>query len=109
MLQLPRVEKQKIVYVDFLDQITQVGNRNHNPFKALIKKVDFFLHSNQISILELLKRLDPLNGEKEGVTLERFAKFLKDKIDKSKDHENLVSYTKLMDVDKDGRICQDDL
>jgi len=107
--QIPRVEGQKILYVDFLSQITEVGNRNHNPFKSLIKKIDFFLESNHISISELLKRLDPLNGEKEGVTVERFAKFLKDKIDKNKDHQNLLSYAKMMDIDKDGCICQDDL
>ena len=106
---LPRVGGNKILYVDFLDQITQVGNRNHNPFKSLIKKLDYFIESNEITILELLRRLDPINGENEGAEVDRFAKFLKDKIEKNKDIANLVSYTRMMDIDKDGRICQDDL
>ena len=39
----------------------------------------------------------------------KFARFLKDKVEKNKDLENLLSYANLMDVDKDGRICKDDL
>jgi len=75
----------------------------------LIKKLDYFIESNEITILELLRRLDPINGENEGAEIDRFAKFLKDKIEKKKDIANLVSYTRMMDIDKDGRICQDDL
>lgn len=41
--------------------------------------------------------------------MEKFARFLKEKIEKHKDMDNLVTYTKMMDVDKDGRICKDDL
>jgi len=33
---LPKVGKNQILYVDFLNMITQTGNRNHNPFKGLI-------------------------------------------------------------------------
>lgn len=41
--------------------------------------------------------------------MDKFARFLKEKVEKHKDFENLLSYTKLMDIDKDGRICKDDL
>ena len=50
--------------------------------------------------------MDPLG---DGVDLRTFAKFLKDKIEKTKDMENLVSYARLMDIDKDGIICQNDV
>ena len=83
------MDNQKILYVDLLDLITSVGNRNHNPFKGLIRKLDFFIKANKISILELLERIDPLYGKTEGIALDKFAKFLKDKIEKGKDIPNL--------------------
>jgi Ca2+-binding EF-hand superfamily protein len=89
--------------------ITNGGNKNHNPFKTLIKKLDFFLEVNKTTISELLARLDPIRGPTDGVSLETFAKFLKEKVEKSKDLENLKSYSNLMDIDKDGRISKDDL
>ena len=107
--QLPKVDNQKILYVSLLDLITSVGNRNHNPFKSLIRKLDFFLDSNKISIPELLERLDPLRGRTDGAAVGEFAKFLKDKIDKGKDLANLESYARLIDIDKDGRVSAEDL
>jgi Ca2+-binding EF-hand superfamily protein len=103
--QLPKVNDNKILYVQFLDLITSVGNRNHNPFKSLIHKLDFFLDSNKLSIEQLLTKMD----QSQTVSLETFAKFLKDKVEKHKDYENILSYVKMMDIDKDGRICKDDL
>lgn len=109
VMHLPKVKSQKICYISMLDQITSGGNKNHNPFKSLIKKLDFFLESNKVSISDLLARLDPVRGKVDGVLIDNFAHFLKDKIEKSKDIENLKSYANLMDVDKDGRISQEDL
>jgi len=103
--QLPKVNDNKILYVQFLDLITSVGNRNHNPFKSLIHKLDLFLDSNKLSLEQLLTRMD----QSQSVSLETFAKFLKDKVEKHKDYENILSYAKMMDIDKDGRICKDDL
>lgn len=87
--QVPKVDNQKILYVDLLDLITSVGNRNHNPFKGLVRKLDFFLATNKISVLELIERLDPLKGKTDGVALDQFAQFLKDKVEKGKDIPNL--------------------
>jgi len=106
---VPKVDNQKILYVSLLELITSVGNRNHNPFKGLVRKLDFFLHTNGITLPELLERLDPIKGRKEGVALDKFAQFLKDKIEKGKDLANLESYARLMDIDKDGRITPEDL
>lgn len=71
--QLPKVDNQKILYVGLLDLVTSVGNKNHNPFKTLVRKLDFFLHTNGTAIPELLERLDPLRGRTDGVTLGTFA------------------------------------
>ena len=88
-----------------LDLITSHGNRNHNPFKSLIKKIEWFIETNKLSVDGLLQRLSS-KGE---VPVKQFAKFLHDKIEKSKDIANLESYSSLMDIDKDGLISRDDL
>jgi Ca2+-binding EF-hand superfamily protein len=106
---VPKIDNQLILYVDLLDLITSVGNKNHNPFKSLVRKLDFFLESNKISVLELMEMLDPLKGKTDGVALDKFAQFLKDKVEKGKDVINLESYARLMDIDKDGRITAEDL
>ena len=66
--QLPRMLNQTILYPEFLDLITKVGNQNHNPFKSLVRKICDFLTSNKMSAEEHLLRIDPLYGSKEGVT-----------------------------------------
>jgi len=45
--------------------------------------------------------LRSINGTSEP-SVEAFAKFLKKKIEKAKDIENLNSYARMLDVDKDG-------
>lgn len=62
---------------------------------------------NQLSVVDLLEKIC-FEG-RNGVPVAKFARFLKEKIDKNKDLENLLSYARLMDVDKDDRICKDDL
>ena len=93
-------------YVELLDLITQNGNRNHNPFKGLIKKVEWFVETNNIPVEQLLRRLGGSSGD---VPVETFAKFLKDKIEKHKDYQNLLTYAQMMDIDKDGLISKEDL
>ena len=88
-----------------LSLITQHGNRNHNPFKNLIKKLEWFVETNQLSVIQLLNRLN----DKGEVSVPAFAKFLHEKVEKSKDIQNIESYVKLMDIDKDGMISQEDL
>jgi len=60
-------------------------------------------------VVELLERLEPLGGAKEGVPLERFTKFLSEKIDKERHVSKLEDYSNMIDIDKDGKICADDL
>jgi Ca2+-binding EF-hand superfamily protein len=47
----------KLNYMDFIQKICKVSNRNHNPFKSIISRISFFLKQNSISIASLLKRL----------------------------------------------------
>jgi len=37
--QLPRAKGNKIVYVDFIDQIESIGNKNHNPIRKIVKSI----------------------------------------------------------------------
>lgn len=45
----------------------------------------------------------------DGVSLDKFTKFLSDKIDKERDFGKLEEYSNMIDIDKDGKICTDDL
>jgi Ca2+-binding EF-hand superfamily protein len=101
---LPKING-KVKYADLLNLITQHGNRNHNPFKSLIKKLEWFIETNKLDVKGLLLKLN----DTAEVTISGFAKFLHEKVEKNKDLENLKSYVKLMDIDKDGFITKEDL
>ena len=36
----------KIKYMDFLHRMNEVSNRNHNPFKSIVQRLQYFLDSN---------------------------------------------------------------
>ena len=55
----------------------------------------------------LLKRIGAITSD--GISNEKFANFLKEKIEKTKTKQELENITKLIDVDKDGFICSNDL
>ena len=84
--------------------MTSIGGEDKNPYKTLIKQIDKYLESNKITIARLLTTLEPFKWETEGVSIDKFAKFLKEKVDKTKDIQNLVSYVRMMDIDNDGKI-----
>ena len=50
-----------------------------------------------------------MHGTKDGVPLDLFTKFLHEKIDKERRVEKLKEYSVMIDIDKDGKICPDDL
>jgi len=95
-----------ILYTEVLDLITKYGNKNHNPFKQLIKKIDWFIENNKLTVEGLLLQL---NRETKEPSVETFANFLKSKVDKTRDLDSLLGYSKLLDIDKNGRICKNDL
>lgn len=47
----------KINYMDFLNKMCKVSNKNHNPFKSVVSRLSYFLKQNSISSVALLKRL----------------------------------------------------
>jgi len=103
----------KLNYMDFIQKVCKVSNRNHNPFKSIISRISFFLKQNNISISFLLKRLalahEAKPNEVIGIPLRVFSEFLKQKVEKKKEISELDKYTTLLDVDKDGLITEADL
>ena len=47
----------KIKYMDFLSRMSEVSNRDHNPFKSVVQRVAYFIESNQQSINSIIRRL----------------------------------------------------
>lgn len=97
----------RIPYLTFIDNTIGFGNKNHNPFKSLVAKIELFNQSNKLDPGSLLKRIGAVTSD--GVTTEKFAEFLKQKVEKSRSLEELQSMAVLMDIDKDGYICENDL
>ena len=98
----------KINYMDFLQKLTGISNRDHNPFKSLVQRLDYFLRQNKLTPIEIMRRLSGTKGVLK-VENQAFAAFLKQKIDKKRDEYSISIYVNQMDVDKDGFITEDDL
>lgn len=47
----------KINYMDFLNKMCKIANKNHNPFKSVVSRLSYFLKQNNITSVALLKRL----------------------------------------------------
>ena len=102
----------KINYLSFLQRMADVSNKEHNPFKSVVQRIDFFLISNQQSVASLLKRLKEkahIINSNNGVSVEKFGQFLKQKIDKKRSEDELDKYAHYIDIDKDGYISEIDL
>ena len=72
----------KISYLRFLDSAIGLGNKNHNPFKYLVQKIEIFMQQNKLDCRGLLKRIGAPTSD--GVDIQTFAQFLKNKIDQSR-------------------------
>jgi len=97
-----------INFMDFLQKLTGISNRDHNPFKSLVQRLDYFLKQNKLSTLEIIKRLAGDSGVLK-VENDIFASFIKQKVDKKRDEYSISMYVNQMDVDKDGYITEEDL
>jgi Ca2+-binding EF-hand superfamily protein len=97
----------KLNYIKFIDNVTGFGNKNHNPFKLAVQKIELFLENNKIDSRELLKRVGSVTED--GVTVQIFAQFLQKKIDKGKNIDDLEMISHMIDIDKDGYISNEDL
>lgn len=98
----------KLNYLEFLTQVQKVANNNHNPFKTVVSRVSYFLKHNSVKVGELLARLHGFDAAK-GVPLAEFTKFLKLKVDKRRDEAELREISKMIDVDKDEYISDNDI
>lgn len=101
--------------MEFMSRMSEVSNRDHNPFKSVVQRLAYFIDSNKQSIHSILKRLAASKGNGENassadmVSTESFAQFLKSKIDKKRDLPQLRNFAYYMDIDKDGFISEIDL
>lgn len=98
----------RINFMDFLQKLTGISNRDHNPFKSLVQRLDYFLKQNKLSTYEIIKRLAGDSGVLK-VENDIFASFIKQKVDKKRDEYSISMYVNQMDVDKDGYITEEDL
>ena len=91
--------------------MSEVSNRDHNPFKSVVQRLQYFIQSNNQTVLSLIKRLTSKNGlsYEKGVPVDYFADFLQAKIDKKRTDTELRKFANFMDIDKDGFISEIDL
>ena len=86
---MPKNSDFKVLYNDFIDKMCLIGNKDYNPFKSLIQRLQFFLDQNNLNSKSLLNRL---RDEDMKVSVEKFAEFLKLKVEKKKDQVELFGY-----------------
>ncbi len=66
----------KINYMEFLGRMSEVSNRDHNPFKSVVQRLSYFIESNKQSVHSLLKRLALKRNESDtelNASVEQFA------------------------------------
>ena len=101
--------------MDFMNKVCKVSNKNHNPFKTVVNRLSFFLKQNNVTAAGLLKRLAASNPSttsgagNTGISIEVFATFLKQKVEKKRAIEDLRQYASMLDVDKDSQITEADI
>jgi len=105
----------KLSYMEFMAKMQKISNKNHNPFKTIINRLAFFLKQNSVTGADLIRRLSQSNSNyntgvsNTGITISIFASFLKQKVEKKRDIEELKKYVRMMDVDKDSFITEADI
>ena len=106
----------RINYMDFLGKVCKVSNKNHNPFKSVVSRLSYFLKQNNIASGALLKRLSSASPHNTvaapgivGIPCQLFAEFLKQKVEKKRTLDDLIQYSIMMDVDKDGFVTEADI
>jgi hypothetical protein len=80
---LNKDEHYQVSYVEFMDKMCALGNKEHNPFKNLVQRLAYFIESNRLTIVTLLSRLK--GGDARLVPLDKFVEFLKAKVEKKRD------------------------
>lgn len=91
--------------------MSEVSNRDHNPFKSVVQRLSYFIQSNGQTVQSLVRRLTAKCGlsYERGVPTDFFAEFLNAKIDKKRSEDELRKYASYMDIDKDGYLSEIDI
>ena len=76
--QLYKKDGGKVSYLSFLDAVVNMGNKNHNPFRHTIDRLEVFCVENKTDASGILKRVGATTED--GVPNEKFADFLKQKV-----------------------------
>ena len=105
---LEKTKMGRINFPNFLSKLKIVGKKNMNPFKGAIIRINFFIIQNKLTIQGLIKRLGKSRADKQ-VTINIFTEFMKNKIHKKKETEELKILANLIDIDQDGFIDEHDL
>ena len=117
---LEKDKRGRVDYTKFLDSMYQVSNKNHNPFQSVIKRLTYFMKQNNLNLETLLRKIavsekkehegdQETEGPYRAISVAYFAKFLKNKVDKKREANELERYALLMDIDQDGFIDINDL
>lgn len=110
----------RIDYTRFMDDLEKV--KDHNPFKNVVSRIKAFMNQNNQNTEGFMRRLvlgesqsdfhpqheSGLDKERK-VSVDYFTKFLKNKVDKKRDENELRRYAELIDIDTDGYISIHDL
>lgn len=72
-----------------MSKMGEVSNKDHNPFKSVVQRIQYFIQTNQQNVSSLLRRIQSNRGGSDdqpsvSVSIEDFAKFMKSKIDKKR-------------------------
>ena len=63
----------KLSYIKFVEDLTANVNKNHNPFRAIINRLAYFLKHNNVTPTDLLARISQ-GGD--AISVLKFAEFL---------------------------------
>ena len=96
----------KISYLKYIEDLTATVNKNHNPFRAIINRLAYFLQHNNVTPVDLLARI---SQGSDAISVSKFAEFLKQKVDKKAELVQLQKLAARTDVDNDGKVCVTDI
>lgn len=98
-------------YMEFLARVTD-NQKSHQPFKVLVTRLNYFISNNKISVAVLLRKIGGSSSEQTSVptiSVQKFAEFLKQKVDKKSDLEHLLRMSRMIDIDKDSIVSELDI
>ncbi len=105
----------RVSYTDFFTRMTDLADKDHNPFQRVVRRIKYFMSQNHLSAAQLLKRLAVSEAKEtagpaaSAVSVDFFGRFLKGKIDKRREAGELSRFAAMMDLDQDSFVDLNDL